>query len=147
MNGGGELMVVENGRKVSFDYELTVDGQMVDSSKERGPFQYMHGEAAIIPGLARQMSGLGVGDEKNIAVSPDEAYGAVNPKAFREIPKTQLPENLEPAVDMMLQMQDPQGHPIPVRISEVKESSLVLDLNHPLAGKTLIFQVKIVAIQ
>jgi FKBP-type peptidyl-prolyl cis-trans isomerase 2 len=143
----GGKMVIQDGRLVSFDYTLTVDGEVIETSKEQGPLQYTHGKGEIIPGLAKQLEGLGVGDEKTIEVPPEEAYGPVNPKAFREIPNTSLPADLEPRVGMYLQMQGPGGRILPVRVAEVKEDSVVLDLNHPLAGKTLIFQVKIVSIE
>jgi FKBP-type peptidyl-prolyl cis-trans isomerase 2 len=144
---GGGKMVIQDGRQVSFDYTLTVDGEVVDSSKGQGPLRYTHGKGEIIPGLARQLEGLRVGDEKTIEVPPEEAYGAINRQAFREISKASLPAGLEPKVGMYLQMQGPAGQVLPVKIAEVKDNSVVLDLNHPLAGKTLTFQVKIVDIQ
>lgn len=143
----GKDMVIQDGRRVSFDYTLMVDGEVVDSSEERGPLQYTHGEGRIIPGLSKQLEGLRIGDEKVIEVPPEEAYGPVNQDAFREVPRTSLPADLEPKVGMYLQMQGPEGQILPVKIAEVKESSVVLDLNHPLAGKTLNFHVKIVDIQ
>jgi peptidylprolyl isomerase len=144
---GGKKMSIQDGRQVSFDYTLTVDGEVVDSSKEKGPLQYTQGKGQIIPGLAKQMEGLQVGDEKTIVVPPEEAYGSINPEALREISKASLPEGLEPKVGMLLQMQTPAGQVLPVKIVEVKEKSVVLDLNHPLAGKTLTFHVKIVDVK
>ena len=143
----GDDMIVEKGKKISFDYTLTVDGEVVDTSKERGPLSCIHGEGQIIPGLADKLTGMKVGEEKTVEVSPEGAYGNKNPEAFKEISKTSLPEGLEPKVDMMLQMQGPGGQAVPVRVSEVKNESIVIDLNHPLAGKTLTFDVKIVSIE
>ena len=140
-------MTIEKGKKVSFDYTLKVDGEVVDTSKDRGPLEYTHGEGKIIIGLEKEMEGMKVGDEKTVEVKPEEAYGLKDSQAFRDVPKTSLPQGLEPKVDMMLQMQGPGGQALPVRIAEVKDDKIVLDLNHPLAGKTLMFQVKVVEVK
>ena len=140
-------MTIQQGKTVSFDYTLSVDGQVVDSSKDRGPLQYTHGEGRIIPGLSKQLEGMKVGDEKKIVVAPEEAYGQVNPAAFQEIPKSRLPSDADPKVGMTLQAKDQSGKTSIVKISEVKEDAVVLDLNHPLAGKTLNFDVRIVSIK
>lgn len=144
---GDDHMTIEKGKKVSFDYTLTVDGEVVDSSKERGPLTYVHGEGKIIPGLAEELKGMKAGEKANVKVEPKEAYGQENPEALKEIPKSSLPKDLEPKAGMMLQMQGPQGQPVPVKVAEVKDQSVVLDLNHPLAGKTLNFDVTIVSVE
>ncbi len=140
-------MTIQKGKLVSFNYTLSVDGEFVDSSKDKGPLQYTHGEGKIIRGLARQLEGMEVGDEKRIVVDPQEAYGPVNSSAFQEVPKSELPSNLKPEAGMQLQAKDQTGRTSIVKITEVKESTVVLDLNHPLAGKTLTFDVKIVSIK
>lgn len=140
-------MTINEGKTVSFDYTLTVDGEVVDSSKDRGPFQYTHGKGQIIPGLSKQLEGLTAGDEKAIDVPAEEAYGQVNPEAFREIPKTALPTNIEPKVGMLLQMKGEKDQTLTTKVSAVNNDTIMLDLNHPLAGKALTFQVKIVSIE
>jgi peptidylprolyl isomerase len=132
---------------VSFDYTLTVDGEVLDTSQGRGPLEYVQGQGQIIPGLAKQMEGLTVGDERKIVVSPEDAYGMVNPQAYQEVDKVSLKTDQELKVGMVIQVSTPEGQAFPVRISEVKENTFVIDLNHPLAGKILEFQVKIVSIQ
>jgi FKBP-type peptidyl-prolyl cis-trans isomerase 2 len=144
---GDDSMTIEKGKKVSFDYTLTVDGQVVDSSKEREPLSYVHGEGKIIPGLASELEGMKEGQEKTVEVSPEDAYGKEDPEAFKEISKGSLPEGLEPKTGMMLQMQGPEGQPVPVKVAEVKDEAVVLDLNHPLAGKTLSFDVKVISVE
>jgi len=139
-------MAIQKGSQVSFNYTLTVDGEVVDSSQGKEPFQYIHGEGKIIPGLSRQLEGLGVGEEKRIEVSPEEGYGKVIPEAIQEVPKTQLPPDIEPQVGMQLQVGNPEGRTMVAKITEIKTDTIVIDLNHPLAGKTLIFQIKIVSI-
>jgi len=143
LEGKGGKMIVENGRKVSFDYVLTVEGEIIDKSLPEQPFQYTHGEGQIIPGLAKGLEGMSVGEEKEIRIPPQEAYGLHDPQAFYEISSKSLPKDLKPQIGMYLQMRTPEGRTLPVRISEIKENTIVLDLNHPLAGKTLIFHVKI----
>ena len=143
----GNAMTIQKGKAVSFDYTLTIDGEVIDSSKGKGPLKYVHGQGQIIPGLSKQLKGLRAGDERSVRVSPKEGYGEVNPDAFREIVKTQLPPNVEPKAGMLLQVKTPQGGIMPVKIVEVKEDSVIIDFNHPLAGKTLNFKVKIVTVQ
>lgn len=143
----GDTMTIEDGRKIAFNYTLKVEGEIIDSSDNRGPFMYTHGKGEIIPGLSTQLEGLHIGDERVIEVPSEGAYGQIDPEAFRELPKTSLPADLEPKVGMMLQAQSPNGAALPARITEVKDSSVKVDLNHPLAGKTLTFEVKIVSIE
>ena len=143
---GGD-MVIQDGSRVSFDYTLTVDDKVIDSSGERGPMQYTHGKGQIIRGLERKLEGLGLGDEKIIEVLPEEAYGMVDSQAFKEIERSYLPSDKEPKVNMFLNVQTTDGRTFPARIAEIKKDTVMLDLNHPLAGKTLYFQVKIVSIE
>jgi len=140
-------MGIQEGSKVAFDYTLTVDGEVVDSSDGKTPLQYVQGQGQIIPGLENELVGMQVGEEKEVKVSPQEGYGELDPDAFREMPKTSLPADMKAAEGMMLAMQGPGGQQIPVKVSEVKEDALVLDLNHPLAGKTLKFSVKVVSVE
>ncbi len=136
---------VAAGKTVKFDYTLTVDGKTVDSSEGAEPLQYVHGQSQIIPGLEKQMEGLKAGDEKEVDVKSDEAYGPVNPNAFVEVPKDKLPEGeLKPG--LQLHSMDKSGQPIVATISEVKKDSVVMNLNHPLAGKDLHFKIKVVEV-
>ena len=145
--GRAEDITIQKGSQVSFDYTLTVDGEVVETSEGKEPLQYTYGEGNIIPGLSRQLEGLKVGDEKSIEVSPEEAYGQVNPQAFQEVSKSELPPNLETQVGMPIQANNSEGRTMVGRIVEVKKDAIVVDFNHPFAGKTLIFQVKIVSIE
>ena len=142
-----EGKMIENGRNVSFDYTLTVDGQVVDSSQGRKPLSYTHGEGKIVLGLSKQLEGLNEGDEKKIIVAPEDAYGVVDKNAFKEIPKSNLPQNIDVQIGTQLQTSSPDGQIFVVTVLEVKADTLVLDFNHPLAGKTLEFQIKILSVQ
>ena len=140
-------LTITNGRKVTFDYTLTVDGQVVDTSKGQKPIEYTQGAGGIIPGLAKQLEGLRVGDEKAVVVGAKDAYGEVDQTAFREVAKSSLPPGIAPQVGMMLAMKGADGHNFPVIISAVNQDMVTLNFNHPLAGKELHFQVKILTIQ
>jgi len=144
---GKEIMAIENGKKVTFHYTLTVDEQIIQTSDGKQPLAYTHGSGEIIPGLATEMEGMSEGEEKSVHVSAENAYGKVNPEAFKEVPKSSLPEGLKPEKDMTLQAQTPEGKDVLVRISEIKEDLIVIDMNHPLAGKDLTFDVKVVSIE
>jgi FKBP-type peptidyl-prolyl cis-trans isomerase SlyD len=139
--------VVQPGLQVSFDYTLTDDsGTVVDSSKGKRPMHYVHGKGQIIPGLEKELAGMPVGGEKKVTVKPEEAYGQIDPGAFQEIPKEKLPPDAL-KVGTMLMAQGPQGQGVPVRVHEIKENTVIMDFNHPLAGKTLSFDVKITDIK
>jgi FKBP-type peptidyl-prolyl cis-trans isomerase SlyD len=139
--------VVQPGSEVSFDYTLTDEtGQVVDTSKGKAPMLYVHGQGQIIPGLEKELTGMALGGEKTVMVKPEEAYGPVDPAAFREVPKEALPaEALK--VGTMLLAQGPGGQGVPVRVHEIKEKTVIMDFNHPLAGKTLSFDIKVTEIK
>lgn len=139
--------VIHNGSKVAFDYVLTVDGKIVDSSQTRGPLEYTQGDGKMIPGLVKELEGLKAGDEKTFSVKPEEAYGNPDPAGIKEMPIQSVPKDLKPQVGMVLQMQDQSGQVFPAKVTKITDKSIVVDLNHPLAGKTLTFKVKIVSVK
>ncbi|MBU1084552.1 MAG: peptidylprolyl isomerase [Candidatus Omnitrophota bacterium] len=140
-------MTVRSGKNVSFDYTLTVDGKVVDSSEGIGPLEYVHGEGGIIPGLSKELEGMSVNEEKTVTVKPEEAYGPVDPEAFQEVPKGNFPEGIKLEPGTVMQAQAPNGQVMMVKISEIKEDIVIVDFNHPFAGKDLLFDVKIVSIK
>ena len=142
-----ESATIRKDSQVAFDYTLTVDGKVMDSSKNRGPLQYVQGDGKLIPGLARQLEGMKAGEEKVIEVKPEEGYGTPAPNAFKEVPLSSLPKGTKPTVGMYLQGNDPSGRTFPAKIIEVKKDTFIIDMNHPLAGKTLLFNVKIVSVK
>jgi FKBP-type peptidyl-prolyl cis-trans isomerase SlyD len=139
--------VVKDGTVVSLQYSLTgEDGKLIESNRGKDPLKYTHGSKQIVPGLEKELAGMKVGGEKRVKVKPEDAYGAVDSKAFQEVPKEQIPAN-GLKVGAILAAKGPQGQEIPVRIHQIKEKTVVLDLNHPMAGKTLLFDIKILDIQ
>jgi len=149
LNGGAfaDSLVVGPGKKVTFDYTLTVDKAQVETSVGKEPLVYVVGAHSIIPGLEAQLNGLHMNDEKVVNVAAKDAYGEVDPKQFREYPKTALPQGMDFKKGMVLQAHAPDGSTLPVVISEVKGDKVVLNFNHPLAGKDLSFKVKILKIE
>ena len=134
---------IREGSQVALEYTLSDEaGTVIESNKGKQPMSYIHGKSQIIPGLEKELSGMKVGEEKKILVKPEDGYGPVNPDAFQEVPKDKLPpEALK--VGTMLMAQGPQGQGIPVRVHEIKDTTVIMDFNHPMAGKTLSFDVKV----
>jgi len=140
-------LVVKDGMLVSMDYTLKgTDGKVIDTNKGREPLKYVHGQKMMIPGLEKELTGMKVGGEKNVTVKPEDAYGPINKNAFQEVPKEKLPPN-GLKVGAVLAAKSPEGQVVPMRVHEIKDSTVVMDMNHPMAGKTLVFNVKIVDIQ
>jgi FKBP-type peptidyl-prolyl cis-trans isomerase SlyD len=139
--------VVKDGSVVSLQYTLSgEDGKTIESNKGKDPLKYTHGSHQIVPGLEKNLSGMKMGEEKRVKVSPEDGYGPVDPKGFQEFPKEKIP-NEALKVGTVLTARGPQGQQVPVRVHEIKEKTVVLDLNHPMAGKTLVFDVKVLDIQ
>jgi FKBP-type peptidyl-prolyl cis-trans isomerase SlyD len=139
--------MVRNGSIVSFEYTLSDEnGDVVQSNKGKEPVTYTHGKHEIIPGLEKGLAKMEINEERTILVTPEEGYGSVDPAGFKEIPKGDVPAAaLE--IGTPLTARGPQGEEVLIHVSEVKDDTVVLDFNHPLAGKTLTFDVKVVDIE
>ncbi|MFQ5857627.1 MAG: peptidylprolyl isomerase [Anaerolineae bacterium] len=143
----GSAAIIQEGSRVSLEYTLSDEkGGVIESNKGKPPLSYTHGQGQIIRGLEDGLKGMRVGEQKTIQVKPEDGYGPVSPRAFREVPRENIPPDAL-KVGTMLVAQNPQGQGLPVRVYEIKEETVVLDLNHPLAGKTLTFNVTIVGIE
>ena len=142
----GEVGVIENGSKVTLNYTLTVDDQVIDSSEGKQPLEYTQGQQMIIPGLEAALAGLKAGDTKKVVIPPEEAYGPRDEGLIIEAPKANLSEDLDPEVGMVLQVQNPEGEPLSGVVTEIKEETLTLDFNHPLAGKAITFDITIISV-
>lgn len=136
-------MKIQRDAVVSIDYELQDDaGQTIDSSHQVGPLTYLHGHGQIVPGLASALEGKAAGEDVNVKVGPDEGYGDRDDRKIMQVERARLPENIEPKVGMTLAADGPGG-PVPLFVTAVNDDSVTLDGNHPLAGKTLHFNVKV----
>lgn len=137
--------MIQDGKKIKIHYTLTVEGEVLESSADREPLEYTQGEKQIIPGLEKGLAGMHVGDHKQITVWPEEGYGPVDPKAFLEIPKSRLPQgNIE--VGSILTTRTEAGQTLNAKVTDIRPETVLLDFNHPLAGKELLFDVEIVEI-
>lgn len=144
---GDKPMTVSSGTQVSIEYTLRLEDEaVIDTNVGSDPLTYVHGSQQIIPGLEKGLDGMKIGESRRVTVKPDEAYGPVNPEAFKEIEKEKLPPDAL-KVGAQLEGRDGSGQPVYARVAEVKDRTVVLDLNHPLAGKTLYFEIKVLDIQ
>ncbi|MGH7794817.1 MAG: FKBP-type peptidyl-prolyl cis-trans isomerase [Candidatus Binatia bacterium] len=139
--------VVKDGLMVSLEYTLkSPEGKVLETSKGREPLKYIHGEKMMIPGLEKELTGMKIGGKKHVTVKPEEGYGKVDPNAVQEVPKDKIPPNAL-KVGAVLAARSPEGAVMPMTVREIKEKTVVMDMNHPMAGKTLFFDVKVVDIQ
>ena len=132
---------------VSLDYTLTVDGEVVDSTKDSYPLEYIQGHNNIIPGLEKALAGLGIGETKEVLVPSAEAYGEINPEAFTDVERVQFPEGFELIIGRSLRINTTSGQMLTARIHEIGEEMVKLDLNHPLAGQDLLFNASVVGLR
>jgi FKBP-type peptidyl-prolyl cis-trans isomerase SlyD len=139
--------VIGNGSKVRIEYTLKdKEGEVLDSNKGRNALTYTHGERQIIPGLEDALIGMRDGEEKSVTVKPEDAYGMEDPAAMTEVPKESIPADAL-KVGTRLVGRSQSGETRFVRVKEIKEKTVILDLNHPLAGKTLHFDVKVLGVE
>jgi len=140
-------MEIATGKEVSIEYTLTLeDGSEVASNMGSEPLIFIQGDKQIVPGLEEALEGMKVGESKEVTVNPEKGFGELLEDAFHELELSQVPEEARKA-DARLQGRDDDGNIVNVRVAEVKEETVILDLNHPLAGKTLHFDVKILEIK
>lgn len=139
-------MPVKKGDKVKVEYTGTLeDGTVFDSSEKHGePLEFEVGAGQMIKGFDDAVVGMEKGDEKEITLKPADAYGDPNPQLIQKVPKDKLPEGADLKAGMQLAMALPNGQQIPATITEIGDTEVTIDINHPLAGKTLKFKVKVV---
>lgn len=139
--------VVSPGMQVSIEYTLKLeDESVVDSNVDSKPLTFVQGSHNIISGLENALEGMKIGDSKQVTVKPENAYGLVDKDAFSEVKKEQLPQEAL-KVGSLLQGQYDDGEFFHARVAEIKEQTVLLDFNHPLAGQTLYFDIKVLDIQ
>ncbi len=138
------MLKVADGMVVSLDYTLCLDdGQVIDSSNGREALQFLQGQGQIIPGLEQALYGMEVGEEKEVEVAPGDGYGETDPDAYQMVPHDVFPPDMELSEGMGLRMRDEAGQPLEAYVADVSPEGVLLDFNHPLAGETLYFHVKI----
>ncbi len=129
---------------VTLDYTLKNDaGEVLDSSEGSEPLAYLHGADQIVAGLERALEGLDVGAVRDVVVPPEEGYGAPDPQGIFPIPRTAFPPDLAISPGDTFMGENDEGDALPVRVLEVRDDSILVDANHPLAGVTLHFHVTV----
>ena len=135
---------VKNGDTVKVHYTGTLaDGTVFDSSLEREPLEFTLGEGQLIPGFEKAVLGMSAGESRTVTIPAEEAYGPYREEMVLEVPRTQLPADMQPQVGMQLQIGEEQGEGMVVQITQVSDTNITLDANHPLAGKDLTFNIQL----
>jgi FKBP-type peptidyl-prolyl cis-trans isomerase SlyD len=129
---------------VSIHYKLTDDeGSLIDSSEGQEPLEYLHGHGQIVPGLERALEGRAVGEAFDVLVTAEEGYGEYDPKKVLQVRRAQLPDDLEPEAGMRLMAESSSGDVVPLWVTAIEGEQVTLDANHPLAGQTLHFAIRV----
>jgi len=136
---------IDDDKVVSLDYTLRLDdGEVIDSSSGREPLEFIQGQGQIIPGLEQELYGMEVGDEKAVTVTPADGYGERQDDRVQTIPRNAFPDDMDLEEGMQVRLQDSNsGQVYEAFVEEIHPDNVVLDFNHPLAGETLHFDVKI----
>jgi peptidylprolyl isomerase len=121
------------------------DGTVFDSSRDREPLVFVLGAGQVIPGFDDAVTGMDVGDSRSVRIPADRAYGPPRAEMILEFPREELPDGIDPQVGQHLQMATPEGQAFQVSVVSATDDTLVLDANHPLAGKDLTFDIELVA--
>ncbi|MAW95036.1 MULTISPECIES: peptidylprolyl isomerase [unclassified Leeuwenhoekiella] len=132
--------------KVHYTGKLT-NGQIFDSSVDKQPLEFQLGQGMIIPGFEQGLIDMSVSEKKTVTIPEAEAYGEVRKELFQEVPKSDLPSEIDPQVGMGLMAKNPDGTERQLRVAEVRNDSIVIDANHPLAGQDLVFDLELVEIK
>ena len=143
-------MAVKKGDKLKVEYTGKLeDGTIFDSTTRDGktqPLEFEAGAGQLIKGFDDAVIGMEKGDEKEIKLKPEDAYGLHKKEMMQKVPKDKLPKEQEPQPGMVLLLGTPDGRKFPVKVAEVTDKEVTIDLNHPLAGKTLDFKIKVVEV-
>jgi len=139
-------MTVEKGHKIKVEYTGSFEsGEVFDSSEKHGqPLEFIAGAGMVVTGFDAAVIGMKANEEKEVTLKPEEAYGPRNEKAIQKVPKDKFPA--EAKEGMMIGVPLPNGQQIPAKIEKIDEKSVTIDMNHPMAGKTLVFKIKVVEV-
>ena len=138
---------VESGLFVSVDYTGTLEnGDVFDSSEGRQPLEVEVGPGSVLPAFDSALMDMSLNETKTFTLSAEEAYGLRDDSRMHEFPASEIPAGMEPQVGQILMLSTPQGQQMPARVDSVDEQKVIFDLNHPLAGQSLTFDIKVVGI-
>ena len=137
-----------DGDTVRVHYTGTLaDGTMFDTSREREPLEFIMGSGNMIPGFEEATRDMQVGQVKTVTIQAEKAYGPHRDEMVIAVPRDQLPADLNPVIGQQLQMQSPDGMRVVVIVTDVSDTAITLDANHPLAGKDLTFEIELIEIK
>jgi FKBP-type peptidyl-prolyl cis-trans isomerase SlyD len=140
--------IVESGMVVSLEYSLHIDEELIESTEDDGPIEYLQGYQEIIPGLERAVAGMAVGQAKEVIVAPRDGYGDYDPEAVEEVPLDIFPDSMDLSLGMPVELYDEDSEEtVEGYITEVRTDTVLVDMNHPLAGETLTFRVKVLGVR
>ena len=139
-------VVIEEGKKVKMKYTLTESGKPLDSTANKPPLDFVFGEPGLLPALQKNVQGLKAGDHKKFTLTPAEGFGELNPKALVEVPRANFHE-AKVEKGMTFTAPGKNGMPLNGIVHEVRKDTVVIDFNHPLAGKTVTFDVEILEVK
>ncbi len=143
MNTQDKPQTVADDVVVSLDYSLTVDDQVIDSTEGEEPLEFLQGHQNIIPGLEDALQGMKIGDSKVVTVPAAQAYGEIDPENIVDVPRDEFPAEIPLEEGTELEVKNSDGEVLTATIASISAESIKLDFNHPLAGKTLTFDVTI----
>ncbi len=139
-------MAVKKGDEIRVEYEGSLEsGEVFDASSKHGDaLKFKAGEGVVVKGFDEAVIGMEVSEEKTITLKPEDAYGEPNKQAIQKVPKDKFPAEAEEG--MMIGVPLPNGQQVPAKITKIDDKEVTIDMNHLLAGKTLIFKIKIVEV-
>lgn len=141
------MIKVENDKYVSVEYKGTLkDGEVFDTSHGRQPIEIKMGAGQLIKGFEKALEGMALNEKKTFTLEPEEAYGHRDESLTRAFPKADIPPTMNPVVGMTVGLAAENGQQVPATISKIDDKNIHVDLNHPMAGKTLTFEIEVVGI-
>ena len=143
-----QKQTVERGMVVSLQYSLHIDEELVESTDDDGPIEFLQGYQEIIPGLEQAVTGMIVGQEKEVVIEPEDGYGEYEPEAVEEVPLDIFPDDMDLNLGMPVELYDEESdETVEGYIAEVRTDTVLIDMNHPLAGETLTFNIKVLGLR
>ena len=134
---------VQDNLVITLDYKLFVEDEMMESTEDGEPILFIQGIGQIIPGLENALYGMEVGDQKSVVIQPEDAYGEYDPESLQEAKKEEFSEEIPLDVGTFLDLEDDEGDVLSAQVIAAEEDTVTLDFNHPLAGKTLTFEITV----
>jgi FKBP-type peptidyl-prolyl cis-trans isomerase SlyD len=134
---------VQDNLVVTLDYKLIVEDEMLESTEDGEPILFIQGIGQIIPGLENALYGMEVGDQKTVVIQPEDAYGEYDPESLQDAKKEEFSEEVPLDVGTFLDLEDDEGDILSAQVIAAEEDTVTLDFNHPLAGKTLTFEITV----